>query len=110
MTLTFARYVLRIKADEIYFVFCMQSFTQAEEFVSAQHPVSGAAIDFVRLLIDQESSFLISLNPLSDVKEVFRIFVLEEFACFTKCIMTKIKSQKIVMIYSNLDPHGGLKL
>lgn len=51
---------------EIY----IQSFTQAEEFISAQYPVPGASIDLIRLLVDQKSPILISLNPLSDVKEV----------------------------------------
>ncbi|XP_062610488.1 receptor-type tyrosine-protein phosphatase alpha-like [Saccostrea cucullata] len=46
------------------------SFTRADEFLSAQFPVSGAAIDLVRLLTDQESAFLISLNPLSELKEL----------------------------------------
>ncbi|XP_061185379.1 receptor-type tyrosine-protein phosphatase kappa-like [Saccostrea echinata] len=48
----------------------VSSFTRAEEFISAQLPVSGAAIDLVRLLVDHESAFLISLNPLSEVKEL----------------------------------------
>ncbi|XP_056003192.1 receptor-type tyrosine-protein phosphatase mu-like [Ostrea edulis] len=48
----------------------VSSFAQAEEFISAQYPVSGASIDLISLLVDQKSSFLISLNPFSDVKEI----------------------------------------
>ncbi|XP_062585346.1 receptor-type tyrosine-protein phosphatase T-like isoform X2 [Saccostrea cucullata] len=48
----------------------VSSFTRAEEFISAQFPVSGAAIDLARLLVDQESTFLISMNPLSEIKEL----------------------------------------
>ncbi|XP_061195001.1 receptor-type tyrosine-protein phosphatase kappa-like [Saccostrea echinata] len=48
----------------------VSSFTRAEEFISAQYPVSGAAIDLARLLVDQNSTFLISLNPLSEIKEI----------------------------------------
>ncbi|XP_062613537.1 receptor-type tyrosine-protein phosphatase T-like, partial [Saccostrea cucullata] len=48
----------------------VSSFTRADEFISAQLPVPGAAIDLVRLLLDHESEFLISLNPLSEVKEL----------------------------------------
>lgn len=51
-----------------YYIF--QSFTQAEELISAQFPVAGAATDLVRLLIDEDCSFLVSLNPISEVKEV----------------------------------------
>ncbi|XP_062609047.1 receptor-type tyrosine-protein phosphatase mu-like, partial [Saccostrea cucullata] len=46
------------------------SFTRAEELISAQYPVSGAAIDIARLLIDQTSSFLISMNPLSEINKI----------------------------------------
>ncbi|XP_061180753.1 receptor-type tyrosine-protein phosphatase kappa-like [Saccostrea echinata] len=46
------------------------SFSRAEEFISAQLPVADAAVDLIRLLLDQESSFMISLNPLADVKEL----------------------------------------
>ncbi|XP_062567904.1 receptor-type tyrosine-protein phosphatase kappa-like [Saccostrea cucullata] len=48
----------------------VSSFTRADEFIAAQYPASGAAIDLVRLLVDQDSSFLISLNPLSEIKEL----------------------------------------
>ncbi|XP_056003186.1 receptor-type tyrosine-protein phosphatase kappa-like isoform X1 [Ostrea edulis] len=56
--------------DSYYNAVNVSSFTRAEEFISVQHPVHGAAIDLVRLLIDQESHFLISLTPLSDVDEL----------------------------------------
>ncbi|XP_061180791.1 receptor-type tyrosine-protein phosphatase mu-like [Saccostrea echinata] len=48
----------------------VSSFTRSDEFLSAQFPVPGAAVDLVRLLIDQESAFLISLNPFSEVEEL----------------------------------------
>ncbi|XP_061185070.1 receptor-type tyrosine-protein phosphatase epsilon-like [Saccostrea echinata] len=57
------------------------SFSRAEEFISAQLPVTDAAVDLVRLLIDQESSFLISLNPLADVEEL-KDWVSEEMKTF----------------------------
>lgn len=50
--------------------YIFQSFTKAEELISAQFPVAGAAIDLVRLLIDEDCSFLVCLNPMSEVKEV----------------------------------------
>lgn len=51
-------------------LYFFQSFIQAEELISAQFPVAGAATDLVRLLIDEDCSFLVSLNPISEVKEV----------------------------------------
>ncbi|XP_061178844.1 receptor-type tyrosine-protein phosphatase kappa-like [Saccostrea echinata] len=48
----------------------VSSFTQAEEFISAQYPVTGAAIDLVRLLVDHESSFLVCLNSLTIIEEL----------------------------------------
>lgn len=48
----------------------VSSFIQAEELISAQFPVAGAATDLVRLLIDEDCSFLVSLNPMSEVKEL----------------------------------------
>ncbi|XP_061180793.1 receptor-type tyrosine-protein phosphatase kappa-like [Saccostrea echinata] len=59
----------------------LSSFTRADEFISAQLPVTGAAIDLARLLVDQESHFLISLNPLSDVNEM-KIWVEEQVKHF----------------------------
>ncbi|XP_062613544.1 receptor-type tyrosine-protein phosphatase kappa-like [Saccostrea cucullata] len=56
--------------DAYYNAVTVSSFTQAEEFISAQLPVTGAAIDLVRLLVDQESNFLISLNPLANIDEM----------------------------------------
>ncbi|XP_062572419.1 receptor-type tyrosine-protein phosphatase T-like isoform X1 [Saccostrea cucullata] len=56
--------------EQYYNAVNVSSFTRAEEFISAQFPVSGAAIDLARLLIDQESPFLISLNPLSEINEI----------------------------------------
>ncbi|XP_062613541.1 receptor-type tyrosine-protein phosphatase mu-like [Saccostrea cucullata] len=56
--------------EPYYNAVSLSSFSRAEEFISAQHPVSGAAIDLVRLLLDQESAFLISLNPLADIDEL----------------------------------------
>ncbi|XP_056003196.1 receptor-type tyrosine-protein phosphatase epsilon-like isoform X2 [Ostrea edulis] len=60
-----------VKGRELYYnAVYVSSFTQAEEFISAQYPVPGASIDLIRLLVDQKSPILISLNPLSDVKEI----------------------------------------
>ncbi|XP_065924737.1 receptor-type tyrosine-protein phosphatase alpha isoform X2 [Magallana gigas] len=56
--------------DTYYNAINVSSFTQAEELISAQFPVAGAAIDLVRLLIDEDCSFLVSLNPMSEVKEL----------------------------------------
>uniref|UniRef100_A0A8W8NY22 protein-tyrosine-phosphatase n=1 Tax=Magallana gigas TaxID=29159 RepID=A0A8W8NY22_MAGGI len=56
--------------DTYYNAINVSSFTQAEELISAQFPVAGAAIDLVRLLIDEDCSFLVCLNPMSEVKEL----------------------------------------
>ncbi|XP_061185075.1 uncharacterized protein LOC133193119 [Saccostrea echinata] len=48
----------------------VSSFSRDDEFISAQFPVPEGAIDLVRLLVDHESTFLISLNPLSELKEL----------------------------------------
>ncbi|XP_061180788.1 receptor-type tyrosine-protein phosphatase mu-like [Saccostrea echinata] len=50
----------------------VSSFSRDDEFISAQFPVPEGAIDLVRLLVDHESTFLISLNPLSELKEETR--------------------------------------
>ncbi|XP_061180794.1 receptor-type tyrosine-protein phosphatase mu-like [Saccostrea echinata] len=55
--------------DHYYNAVTLSSFTQPCEFISAQLPVFGAAIDLARLLVDQESHFLISFNPLSGIRE-----------------------------------------
>ncbi|XP_056003190.1 receptor-type tyrosine-protein phosphatase epsilon-like isoform X1 [Ostrea edulis] len=60
-----------VKGREPYYnAVSVPSFSHTEEFISAQYPVPGAAIDLIHLLVDQESPILISLNPLSDVKEI----------------------------------------
>lgn len=67
-----------------------QSFAQAEELISAQFPVAGAAIDLVRLLIDEDCSFLVSLNPMSEVKVGHRlsdIFIYVVSAQFDRCTL-----------------------
>jgi hypothetical protein len=81
----------------LIFFSLIQSFTHAEEFISAQFPVTGASIDLVRLLVDQKSSFLISLNPLSDVKEVGDVLRLSVFNvwCVTyiqRCLLFKVEN------------------
>ena len=38
--------------------------------IAAQYPVPGAGLDLIRLLIDQECTTLVSLNPLSKVQSV----------------------------------------
>ena len=38
--------------------------------IAAQCPVPGAGLDLIRLLIDQECTTLVSLNPLSKVQSV----------------------------------------
>ena len=54
--------------------------------IAAQYSVPGAGLDLIRLLIDQECTTLVSLNPLSKVESVsgnltynvtffFRLFV-----------------------------------
>nr|XP_022308467.1 receptor-type tyrosine-protein phosphatase T-like [Crassostrea virginica] len=56
--------------EPYYNAVSLSSFKQAEEFVSAQLPVSGAAIDLARLLIDHDCPFIVSLTPFSEVKEL----------------------------------------
>ncbi|XP_062610489.1 receptor-type tyrosine-protein phosphatase epsilon-like [Saccostrea cucullata] len=56
--------------EQYYNAVTVSSFSRAEEFISAQFPVPGAIVDLIRLLVDQESHFLISLNPLSDDNEL----------------------------------------
>ncbi|XP_061185068.1 receptor-type tyrosine-protein phosphatase kappa-like [Saccostrea echinata] len=56
--------------DYYYNAVALSSFTRPCEFISAQLPVFGAAIDLARLLVDQESHFLIFLNPLSGIREM----------------------------------------
>ncbi|XP_061185071.1 receptor-type tyrosine-protein phosphatase alpha-like [Saccostrea echinata] len=68
------QYLVHLKSDvpgrePYYNAVTVSSFTKAEEFISAQYPVPGAAIDLVRLIIDQKSPFLISLTPLSELNE-----------------------------------------
>ncbi|XP_062596526.1 receptor-type tyrosine-protein phosphatase kappa-like [Saccostrea cucullata] len=48
----------------------VSSFTQSQEFISAQYPVPGSAIDLVRLLVDHESTFLVCLNSLTVIEEL----------------------------------------
>ena len=38
--------------------------------IAAQYPVPEAGVDLIRLLIDQECTTLVSLNPLSTVQSV----------------------------------------
>ena len=38
--------------------------------IAAQYPVTGAGLDLIRLLIDQDCTTLVSLNPLSKVQSV----------------------------------------
>ncbi|XP_061180752.1 receptor-type tyrosine-protein phosphatase alpha-like [Saccostrea echinata] len=45
----------------------ISSYTLRDGLIAAQYPVEGAAVDLVRLLIDQECTILISINQLSDV-------------------------------------------
>ncbi|XP_062613543.1 receptor-type tyrosine-protein phosphatase epsilon-like [Saccostrea cucullata] len=56
--------------DSYYNAVTLSSFTRPCEFISAQFPAAGAAIDLARLLVDQESHFLVSLNPLSGISEI----------------------------------------
>ncbi|XP_062576058.1 uncharacterized protein LOC134237898 [Saccostrea cucullata] len=45
----------------------ISSYTLKGGIIAAQYPVEGAAVDLVRLLIDQECSILVSVNQLSDI-------------------------------------------
>ncbi|XP_062572066.1 receptor-type tyrosine-protein phosphatase kappa-like [Saccostrea cucullata] len=56
--------------EPYYNALSLSSFTSAEEFISAQHPVNGAGVDLLHLLIDQASPFLISMNPVENIIEV----------------------------------------
>nr|XP_022311344.1 receptor-type tyrosine-protein phosphatase alpha-like [Crassostrea virginica] len=54
----------------------LSTFTRRDCFIAAQYPVLGAGMDLIRLLIDQDCSTLVSVNPLSVVsssKEWFPI-------------------------------------
>ncbi|XP_061185079.1 receptor-type tyrosine-protein phosphatase kappa-like [Saccostrea echinata] len=56
--------------EPYYNAVTLSSFTSAEEFISAQHPVPGAGVDLLLLLTEQACPFLISLNPIEDINEV----------------------------------------
>ncbi|XP_056003127.1 neurogenic locus notch homolog protein 1-like isoform X2 [Ostrea edulis] len=45
----------------------ISTYTLRDGLIAAQYPVEGAAIDLVRMLIDHDSSVLISFNQLSDI-------------------------------------------
>ncbi|XP_078330009.1 receptor-type tyrosine-protein phosphatase gamma-like [Crassostrea virginica] len=46
----------------------LSTFTMKDSLIAAQYPVPGAGVDLIRLLIDQECTTLVSLNPLSKVQ------------------------------------------
>uniref|UniRef100_K1QP19 Receptor-type tyrosine-protein phosphatase mu n=1 Tax=Magallana gigas TaxID=29159 RepID=K1QP19_MAGGI len=45
----------------------VSTFTMRDCVITGQYPVPGAAVDLIRLLVDQECSTLISTSPLSEV-------------------------------------------
>lgn len=45
----------------------VSTFTMRDCIITGQYPVPGAAVDLIRLLVDQECSTLISTSPLSEV-------------------------------------------
>nr|XP_034322282.1 uncharacterized protein LOC105327342 isoform X2 [Crassostrea gigas] len=45
----------------------ISAFTMKDCMIACQYPVQGAAVDLIRLLIDQECSFVVSINPLSEI-------------------------------------------
>nr|XP_022311339.1 receptor-type tyrosine-protein phosphatase alpha-like isoform X2 [Crassostrea virginica] len=46
----------------------LSTFTMTDCLIAAQYPVPEAGVDLIRLLIDQECTTLVSLNPLSKVQ------------------------------------------
>ncbi|XP_061185066.1 receptor-type tyrosine-protein phosphatase kappa-like [Saccostrea echinata] len=110
--------------DYYYNAVTVSSFTRPCEFISAQLPVTGAAIDLARLLVDQESHFLISFNPLSGITEMkdwvdeeVKIFKLGPYEIIRSIQSTlkdeirktdlKVKEKKNVHLYECLDWNIG---
>lgn len=64
----------------IVFVMCScfirQSFYEDKALIAAQYPLEEQAEDFLRLLIDYESNFLISINPLKDILSVGSVIMI----------------------------------
>ena len=64
----------------VVFVMCScfirQSFYEDKALIAAQYPLEEQAEDFLRLLIDYESNFLISINPLKDILSVGSVIMI----------------------------------
>ncbi|XP_065939417.1 receptor-type tyrosine-protein phosphatase epsilon isoform X2 [Magallana gigas] len=56
----------------------ISTFTMKDCMIAGQYPVQGAAIDLIRLLIDQECSFMVSINPLSEIPSTVEWFSLSD--------------------------------
>ena len=56
--------------------FIRQSFYEDKALIAAQYPLEEQAEDFLRLLIDYESNFLISINPLKDILSVGSVIMI----------------------------------
>eukprot|EP00105_Crassostrea_gigas_P011525 XP_011427228.1 PREDICTED: receptor-type tyrosine-protein phosphatase mu [Crassostrea gigas] len=56
----------------------ISTFTMKDCMIAGQYPVQGAAVDLIRLLIDQECSFLVSINPLSEIPSTVEWFSLSD--------------------------------
>ncbi|XP_065939425.1 receptor-type tyrosine-protein phosphatase epsilon [Magallana gigas] len=56
----------------------VSTFTMKDCMIAGQYPVQGAAVDLIRLLIDQECSFVVSINPLSEIPSTAEWFSLSD--------------------------------
>nr|XP_034322286.1 uncharacterized protein LOC105328158 isoform X3 [Crassostrea gigas] len=56
----------------------ISTFTMKDCMIACQYPVQGAAVDLIRLLIDQECSFMVSINPLSEIPSTVEWFSLSD--------------------------------
>ncbi|XP_078330011.1 receptor-type tyrosine-protein phosphatase alpha-like [Crassostrea virginica] len=62
----------------------LSTFTMRDCFIAAQYPVPGAGVDFIRLLVDQDCSTLVSVNPLSEVPSANEWFPISD-DCNSMC-------------------------
>nr|XP_022305423.1 receptor-type tyrosine-protein phosphatase epsilon-like [Crassostrea virginica] len=80
---------------EYYNAVFLPSFYEDKALIAAQYPLEEQAEDFLRLLIDYESNFLISINPLKDILSTRKWLPAESPVTLQTYTLTRTKMEDI---------------